>query len=277
MPPVQMHCTADPALDPDDWVQSQPTILEQLEEEFMSNETVLKRGEQRSEAPIPFRTFLPAQFPSCPPPQYPIHGFLSLYGYDPCQKLDPQKNFSLSTKEDVEELLETRAVRWVVRTFHLTGSRNRPLTAIRNASGLSWRVGHHLKMTRPQCPDHLKADFAFVYGPPDIQHDKIIAVLQAKCVGNLTDCDWNNPSPTEDAIAREARGLAVLFNTRRIMFFDATKLVLFEWEHHADPSIGTLRQVHVLDVFQHSRRIRPLMLKVICEGLDDKTGHGRWY
>lgn len=61
------------------------------------------------------------------------------------------------------------------------------------------------------------------------------------------------------------------------MFFDAMKLVIFQWDRFADPVTDTVQQVYELDMGKHPTRIRAAMLRVICEGLDEKVGWGQWF
>ncbi|KAI5304244.1 hypothetical protein KEM56_006703 [Ascosphaera pollenicola] len=253
-----MYQVKDPELHPDDWVSYQQTILEQLQEPFMDEKTVLTSS--------PCKPSFPASFSSIVPPEFPLHPWLMLCGYDPCQKLSLQTKLHLKTPEDVKDLMETRAVTWLERSIR--GAKNRPFTAIGDACSLSQAVGDDFPTAH--------ADFAFVYGESQVGKDNVIAVLQTKALGDLALCGQDS-RPAADDIAREARALAKLFNTRRVMFFDAIQLVIFEWDRNADPETDAVRQVYELDVERHSKRIRASMLRVICEGLDEKVGYGQWF
>lgn len=194
----EMYHAVDPKLYPDDWVNHQKTIFEQLQDDFLEDETNVMPYDWVPPRESYYTSFLPARFPTTVLPEFPRHAWLMLYGYDPCQELDRQEIFKVTKASEARNLIETRAVTWLERTIRLTGMKNRPFSAIKDAKS---SVQVHGKEWRQE-----QTDFAFTYGGNSKeQQDNVVAILRVRTPGVLMSRDWDRPQRAEHMIAREAR------------------------------------------------------------------------
>ncbi|KAI5295064.1 hypothetical protein KEM52_002446 [Ascosphaera acerosa] len=183
-----------------------PTIWDQLDKRFMSKRTLVWRSLPWNYDPAPAATemLLPAQLHVCAPPDYPLHLFPQLYGYDPGQHLEQQRIYTVIDERDVAKLLEERIVGWLERTVRLTGMRAQPRSFIvlrQRQYDLEDLSPGAVKVSgmRPAVPH-----FVFAYGDAETWRDGVVMILQTEPPACFENSNWDFPGDLEQAVAREA-------------------------------------------------------------------------
>ncbi|KAI5288794.1 hypothetical protein KEM55_008979, partial [Ascosphaera atra] len=223
--------------------------------------------------------FLPKPFEVVTSPNTLKHPFLSSFG-------SSEANDAVRLILDNREFFPDVAVRgsriqdWMERIYLRTIT-----TILRTTKGnrpVRLRQNMISPQEFPEAPEYFMADAAITYDPwpkrANEPGERVAALVLPKPGEILRRVNWSQPYPNAEVQghAREARTLATMYKTNRIIFYDGSCLVRFVFNNSDKPGEKDIASISCLYSDQADHLALRFLLVTVCEGIDLIYGGTGW-